>query len=157
VGSGPARELDGGEEEIPLPPELATRLTAALDKLDRAEAAYKEARKEEKYSQTVKAWGRTCVEIDGHLRAVAKAVLKSHQLNLDTGSDGGGQNTKPWIEELTGKAKIERLTFKLDGDGDVVAFTPTRTLAKEPTSKISYDWLSNVIVNWIVTCAEAKR
>jgi hypothetical protein len=136
-----------------MPTDLSARLDAALEKVDKRDQKFKAARDEERFAQTSKAWNRLCAEIDAHLRAVAKAVVQSHQLNLDIGCDGGGINAKPWIEEMGGV--LERLSYKVD-DRSIVAFTKRAVIATIPIKGgVSYDWIEGTVVDWVVSCSDA--
>jgi hypothetical protein len=157
LGHGAPRELASEDEvERSLDPELHTKLTTALDRLDSLEASFKAGRAEELYSQTVKAWGRTSVQMSSDLGRVCKTLLISHQLNLDAGIDGGGQSAKPWVEELSGKAKFDRLVFKLEADGTISGTTAGRAIVKGTPADVSYAWLEAAVVEWIVTSVEFR-
>jgi hypothetical protein len=155
VGHGPARELSGGESKVvELNPELSSKLDTALERLDRLNAKFKAARDEERFAQSSKAWNRVCGEIDGYLRSVAKALIESHQLNLDIGSEGGGVKAKPYLEEMT--QVFERLYFRLDGDQAIASFG-TRTVATTRIKELDYAWVEKAVVDWVVMSVEGKR
>lgn len=157
MGSGPARELGGpGGPVKALSPTLAARLTAAVQRLDKLDPQFKQARDDERMGQLAKAWGGACTEIDAHLRAVAQVLIFSHQISLDMGSEGGGRGAMPWIEE-TGY-KFKRLYFRLEDDGTVVAVAADRTIASAPDlAAISYDWVEQTVVDWVVSSIETIR
>jgi hypothetical protein len=155
VGHGPARELASNDQElVELDTEQAARLDAALERIDRISAKFKAARDEERTSQTTKLWHRRCAEIDAHLRAMAKVLIGSHQLNLDIGSDGGGLKARPWMEEMG--QTFERLWFKVEGT-NVVATSGSRTIATTRVKDIDYAWVAQVVVDWVVGAAEQRR
>ncbi|MEQ1570144.1 MAG: hypothetical protein ABMA64_31210, partial [Myxococcota bacterium] len=148
MGKGGARELQSGNQEVaPIRPELAARLEQALGVLDQLNPTFKSGRDEERYAQTTKAWHRVCAEVDHHLRTLGKALVESHQLSLDIGSDGGGVNAKPWIEEIGGS--LDRLWFKLDG-AKVVAFFGQRGLGEASLYDLTYEWVEQMVVEWVV-------
>jgi hypothetical protein len=155
VGHGPARTLSGGEDKlVELSPELSSKLDVALEKLDKLNAKFKAARDEERFAQSSKIWNKTCGEIDGHLRNVAKTLVLSHQLNLDIGSDGGGVKAKPWIEEMS--QVFERLFFRLEGD-QVIASFGSRTVATARIKDMSYSFVEQAVVDWVVMSIEQRR
>lgn len=155
MGKGAARELSHSDDEPqPLEEDLAQRLAEALEKIDRIKPAFKSTRDEERYAQMSKAWHRLCGEIDAHLRQVGKSIHASHQLSLDVGSDGGGINTKPFIEEISGA--FERLVFRLE-DTKVLATSAGRSILVGTVADVSYDWIKRAVVDWVVFSAENIR
>lgn len=148
------REVVVATPERPMSDALSAKLDSALEKVDKRNPKFKAARDEERFSQTSKAWNRLCTEIEQHLRAVAKALVQSHQLNLDIGSEGGGINAKPWIEEMSGV--LERLSFKIDNRA-IVATTQRGVIGMTPLKDgITYDWIEGMVVEWVLACAEAR-
>lgn len=154
MGHGPARELSRGDErEVELNPELASRLDAALERLDRLDGKFRAAREEERFAQSSKLWHRTCAELDEHLRTLGKVLIRTHQLNLDIGCEGGGVKAMPWMEEM-GQA-FDRLLFKLDGN-EVVAFSGSRTLLRGPVRSLTYEWVERAVAEWVVASVEHR-
>lgn len=152
MGHGPARELSTESGEIPdLRPELAAKLSAALDKLDAVNADFKQKRDDERLAQLVKSWNKTCREIDDHLRLVAKVLIASHQLSLDIGSDGGGFTTKPFLEEM--RDIFPKLQFRLNEDGTVDAVCAGEHLGKRKVADIDYAWIEEMAVDWAARSA----
>jgi hypothetical protein len=155
VGHGPARTLESSNDvDRTLDPEASARLAAALAKLDRVDAEFKSNRDDIRYQQRVKAWGAKAKEIDGYLRTAGAVLYAGHQLNLDIGSEGGGAATKPFFEE-SGR-KIDRLYFKME-EGEAIAYTGQRVLGKKPMDEVSYEWVEQMSVDWIIFAIESKR
>ena len=147
MGHGPARELSNESDDIPdLPPELAAKLTAALDQLDASNPEFKQKRDDERLAQLVKSWNKTCRSIDESLRVIAKVLIASHQLSLDIGSDGGGFTTKPFLEEM--RETFPKLQFKLNEDSTVDAVSGDMHLGKCNVHEIEFDWLLEMAVEW---------
>ena len=137
----------------PLAAEVSARLGAALEQMDHLDPQFKANRDEERNMQMVKIWNRTCSTIDGHLRALAKVLINSHQLSLDMGSDGGGRSTKPWLEETS--MRFERLVFRLEGQ-QVVVTSGDRAIGRGSIDDVSYDWIEEMVVAWVIGAVEAK-
>lgn len=155
MGHGAARELaqgDAGGRE--LEPELVAMLDAALEKLDAKDEKFKAARDEERFAQRSKLWHKACGELDVHLRGVANVLIKTHQLNLDIGNEGGGLKSTPWIEEMAGV--LPRLCFSLDGT-TVVASCGGQALASASVQQANYAFVERAVVAWVVAIAEKKR
>lgn len=155
MGKGAVREaVQDNREIIPLNTERATRLSAALEKLDRIKPAFKSARDEERYAQMSKTWHRLCSEMDGNLRLINKGLHQSHQLSLDVGSDGGGINTKPFVEEIANT--FERIVFRLEGTR-VLAVSGGQILLEGPPEDVNYEWLERALIEWIVFWSERGK
>lgn len=155
MGHGPSRELAGGEErEIPRPgDELIAKLDVALATLDRLDPRFKTQRDDEKLSQMSKAWHKLGSEMDGHLRIIAKAIIASHQISLDVGSEGGGPKARPFVEETGGA--LERVYFSL-ADGKVTANVGQKQLGVVRIDEVDYAWLERMVVDWIVAAVELR-
>jgi len=155
MGHGAARELDGPDGPLPeLASELSAKLGTAMQRLDGMSAAFKEARDEERFMQRVKAWNSTCKEIDAHLRTIAKVLIDAHQFSLDIGSDGGGKNTQPWLEETA--MTIPKVHFRLEEDGKVSAASDGRVIMSCEMDEVSYAWLERAVIEWAVSEAMRK-
>lgn len=154
MGSGaPRNDVQQKVEGRPLSGEVNQALAKALRVMDEHHPSFKDNRKEEKDSQLTKMWNRKCREIDDYLRAIAKVMIDSHQLSLDMGSDGGGRGTRPWLEE-TNQA-FDKLYIKLDNE-EVVAVTGDTELLRGPVGRLSYDWVEEAVVNWVLTGVELR-
>ncbi len=156
MGSGPARELSTGSGPVkPLPEELAAKVERALQKLDSIDEGFKERRVDELYTQNVKAWNKSCKQLDGHLRELAKALINGHQLSLDIGSDGGGASTKPWLEETS--LTFDRLYFKLVDGTEVHATYQDETFLKGGVEDaVRYEWVELAVAKWIEVAVSKK-
>lgn len=156
MGSGPARELSADTGPLkPLPEELATRVDAALKKLDAADPEFKQRREDELYSQNVKAWGNTAKQMDGLLRTLAKVMINEHQLSLDIGSDGGGAATKPFLEETS--LAFDKLVFQLVNGNEVHATYKGEAFAKGSVEQaVDYEWLERVVTQWVIIAVKQK-
>ncbi len=156
MGHGPARELGGDTGPLKdLNPELAKRLTAALDRMDTVDAEFKKSRDDERLAQLVKAWNKICREIDGYLRDMAKVLIASHQISLDIGSDGGGIATKPFMEDM--RLKFPKLQFKLNEDGIVEAVAGDMKYGRIPVNDIDYEWVEKMCCEWVIASAERVK
>lgn len=156
MGHGAPRDLGGNEAELPeLPAELSTKLTFALDKLDSLDATFKEARDDERAMQLVKNWNGTCKEIEANLRLAARVLITSHQLSLEIGSDGGGKNTEPWVEESNNA--IAKLKIKLNAqNGTVTAHSGQNIVLETHINKVDFDWVLRAMVEWAVGAVRRK-
>lgn len=155
MGLGHGRELAHAEDvDATLNEELSRRLDAALDRLDRMDPKFKAARDEERFAQSSKQWHRICGELDQHLRAIAKVLIRTHQLNLDIGCEGGGPKAMPWMEEM-GQV-IERLTFRLE-NGEAVAEVGRQRLTSAKLRDVSYAFVEQAVAEWVVASVERKR
>ena len=89
------------------------------------------------------------------LRQVGRSMIESHQIALETGSDGGGQGATPWMEE--GAGALPRLEFTLE-DGKVAAKSDGELVATGPVSRdLPYEWVEKVVTKWIVNSVKKKR
>jgi len=125
-----------------------------MQRLDAMDGAFKEARDEERFMQRVKAWNATCKEIDAHLRTIAKVLINAHQFSLDIGSEGGGKNTRPWLEEVG--MTIPRFYLQLEEDGSVTATCDGRKISSCGLHEVDYPWVERAVVEWAVSEAERK-
>ncbi|MCO4746922.1 MAG: hypothetical protein KC912_19145 [Proteobacteria bacterium] len=132
-------------------PDLSSRLGSALAKMDSMDPSFKTLRDDERAAQQTKLWKILCKEIDGHLREAAEVVVNAHQVGLDIGSDGGGRDQKPFIEEVN--EKFPRLEYRLQ-NGKVIAVCNNRGLAQVEMDGIEYDWIEATIVTWLVWLIE---
>ena len=150
MGHGAARELESATGPLPERDEATSaKLSAALEKLDASDPTYAEQRENERIGQMSKEWNGVCREIDGHLRIVGKMLVKSHQLNLDIGSDGGGLAQKPFMEDL--RMKFPKLQFVLDIDSrQCIAKCGDASYGSVPIDGISFDYCLNATVDWAV-------
>ena len=153
--------LGGGRQESekipegrPLSPQLESALEHALARLDATHEQFRDSRTDERNSQMVKRWNQICKEIDGYFRAISTVLIQSHQLSLDMGSLGGGRNIQPWLEETTGT--LDRLIIKLDQNDDVVAMVGETELLRGPVDRVSYEWVEEAVVNWVLTAVDLK-
>ena len=153
MGSGAARQEEQEVEVQELSPQVNTAIARALERLDASNPLFKESRTEERDSQLTKQWNKTCREIDGYLRGLMQVMIATHQLSLDQGSDGGGRNQRPWLEETTGA--IDRLYIKLDGI-EAVAYTGDTELLRGPVTRMSYGWVEEAVVNWVLTAVDQR-
>jgi hypothetical protein len=154
VGKGASRELSQAEDvEVPLNEALSARLDAALERLDAIEPKFKAARDEERFAQSSKLWHRACAEMDVHLRTVAKVLIRTHQLNFDVGSEGGGVKASPWIEEMG--SVFPRLYFRLDGF-QVLAVSDGRTLATIRLQNLAYEFVEQAVVEWVAASVDDR-
>ncbi len=154
MGSGASRSISAETEDRPLPDSLAEKLSAALARVDAVDATFKSARDDARYQQQVKDWGRTTKEIDGHLRMIGNTIYKSHQISLDIGSDGGGHSARPFLEDLG--RKLGRVEYRLV-EGRVVARTSDgRDLGTCAMDGVTYDWLEQMAVEWLVHSASRQ-
>lgn len=152
MGSGEARELGGAiEASHILNEELATRLGAALTKLDQIDPEFKQARDDERQQQESKAWKAMCKDMDVMMRELAFLIINRHQVALDVGSAGGGRDTRPFFEELSGK--FPKLEFRMQ-DGKVVAVCNNRGIAQTNIDAVTFEWLEGCAVTWIVWLIE---
>jgi hypothetical protein len=152
VGHGPARTL--GQEtqpDIELAPAHVERLDVALRRIDEVDEKFRAGREEERFAQSSKLWQAKCAEIDEHLRALAKVLIKSHQLNLDIGVDGGSVKARPWISEMSGV--LDRLWFRLE-DSQAIATWKDVQIASVAARDLSYAWVESAVVEWVVKVAE---
>ncbi len=127
-------------------------LSEALAKLDATHEAFRESREEERQQQLVKLWNQKCRQIDDWFRAIAKVLINSHQLSLDMGSDGGGRSTRPWLEETS--QAFARLTLSLE-DEEVVARTGDQEVLRGPVDRLSYEWIEEAVIQWVLIAVEA--
>lgn len=154
MGHGPARTLATGDDtEIPLDPGVASRLDEALARLDALDAKFRMGRDEERFALATKLWHRACAELDTHLRTLAKVLIRTHQLNLDIGCEGGGVKAMPWFEEMG--QTFERLSFKLE-NLQVVAFSGREVLGSVAVSAMTYAWIEQMAGEWIVRAVANK-
>lgn len=149
---GHGEELDRSRGSRDLDPALASRLTAALERLDELDPDFKRNREEERIAQLAKKWSNTCLEMVEWMREIGQAVIHSHQLSLDMGSDGAGLGMVPWLEETS--LKFKRLDFELKQDGTVIASTGGREVGTGHVDAITYDWLQRMVVEWVVVSVE---
>lgn len=155
MGVGAGRPIEGDEEDgRPLSPQLGAAMERALARLENANDGFRTAREDERNSQMVKRWNRMCREIDGHLRAISSVLIHSHQLSLDMGSEGVGRNIRPWLEETT--HALDRLTIKLDPNDEVVATVGEIELLRGELDRVSYEWVEEAVVNWVLTSVDLK-
>jgi hypothetical protein len=155
MGHGAPRELEGNNAPLPeLDAALSEKLGHALKTLDAADANFRQARDEERFMQRVKTWNNTCKEIDAHLRIIGQVLIQAHQFSLDIGSDGGGKNTQPWIEEVG--LTIPRLHFRLEDDGSVSAVSDGNPLMRCALDQVGYAWLERAVIAWAVAAASRK-
>ncbi len=154
MGHGASRTITSEIEDRPLPDTLAQKLGAALAKVDVVDAEFKAARDDARFQQQVKDWGRIAKEIDVQLRSIGNAIYKSHQVSIDIGSEGGGHTTKPFLEDLG--RKLGRVDFRLV-DGNVVARTDGKDLGSIDMNAVTYEWLEQMAVDWLVTMASTRK
>ncbi|MBX2801733.1 MAG: hypothetical protein KTR31_28905 [Myxococcales bacterium] len=154
MGLGAPRENQQPDKPLkPLTPETSRRLGEALQHFDQLHPDFKQGRDDERDAQRAKIWNRTCKEMDGHLRQVAKVLINSHQLNLDMGSDGGGRGTKPWIEETS--SRFDRLYFRLEGDTVIASFGQDQEVGRGTIDGITYDWIEQAVVEWVIRSVQS--
>ncbi len=151
MGHGAARELESSSRPVrKLDPELARRLEEALEAFDQVSAEFKSSRDDERLSQMSKRWGRASKDVMEHLRNVGKVLIQGHQLALDFGSDGGGIQTRPWVEEVSAMS-WDKLYFRLEEDARVTAFTGEKVLAQVAHyDDVTYEWLERCTVAWAI-------
>lgn len=152
MGSGDARELSSGvQASHELNGQLSERLGAALSKLDQMDPQFKQGRDDERLQQQSKLWKALCKDMDAMMRELAFLLINKHQVALDVGSAGGGRDTKPFFEELSGK--FPRLEFRLQGD-KVIAVCNNRGIAQTEIEGVSFEWLEQSTVTWLVWLIE---
>jgi len=149
MGHGAARELATETGPLkPLPEALSAKVGEALAKMDAHDEGFKERRDDERYTQNVKKWGRVAKGMDAHLRTIAKVLIDEHQLSLDIGSDGGGANTRPFLEESS--LAFERLYFKLKDGVEVHATYKDESFMQGTTEDAqSYEWIEEAACKWV--------
>jgi hypothetical protein len=96
---------------------------------------------------------RSAKEIDIQLRTIGNAIYKSHQVSIDIGSEGGGHSTRPFLEDLG--RKLGRVDFRL-ADGKVVARTDGKDLGTIDMHAVTYEWLEQMAVDWLIHMASKK-
>jgi len=149
LAHGPPRELESDTEPpAALPPNLATKLDAALSQMDRYDAGFRAAREEERQAQLAKEWTKRSKEIMEDFREITRVLHQHHQVSLDVGADGGGRATRPFVEE-TGQ-KFERLYLTLEEGGTVLATSGQMTLARSPIGELTFEQLQKLVVVWVV-------
>lgn len=134
-----------------LNPELSARLGRALQQLDQVDPQFKSGRDDERLQQTSKAWKDKCKEIDAMLRELTHIIIQQHQVAIDVGSDGGGRDTRPFLEEMSGK--FPKLEFRLQ-NAKVVAVCNNRGIAQAEISDVNFEWLEQSAVTWMVWLIE---
>lgn len=156
MGSGPARELESDTEPTrKLPGQLASKLDEALAKMDQIDPGFANAREEERIAQLSKHWGRKSKEIIEHFRLINKVLHAQHQISLDVGADGGGRNTRPWVEETS--QAFEKLYLRLEEEtGWIVAESGNLTLARGTMEEVNFEWLEKLVVVWVVKAIDAR-
>ena len=152
MGSGEARELGGSiKASHDLNQELSARLGAALTKLDQADPEFKQARDDERLQQQSKTWKALCKDMDVMMRELAFLLINTHQVGLDVGSSGGGRDTRPFFEELSGK--FPRLEYRLQ-ESTVVAVCNNRGIAQTDMNGVTFEWIEQSAVTWMVWLIE---
>lgn len=150
MGHGPARELsDNSGPAKTLDATLAAKLSVAVQRLDALNPDWAQAREDERMSQLAKSWGGTSATIEGYLRSIGQAIILSHQISTDMGTDGGGREATPFIEETSDL--FPRLEFSVQDDGSILAATEDLKIAEVQLEHLSYDWVERCVVEWLVT------
>ena len=154
MGSDGAGGMEKAKALPDLNPELAKKLTKALNVLDGMDAGFKSAREEERLIQLVKIWARACKQIDLKLITLCDVLNASHQVSLEPGSAGGGRSITPWVMESN--ERFERLEIRL-GEGEVLLATAgPLTVGKIPLGEETYEWLELLLVKWMVASVKLK-
>lgn len=149
---GAPRENNQPEEILrPVSDEVSTRLRTALTRMDSVDPAFKRDRDDERNSQLSKQWNKQSKEINTHLNALAKSLVRAHQLSLEVGSEGGGRAIRPWVGETS--MRFDRLYLSLH-DGDVVATYRNDEIDRVPRERVTYEWLEQTVVDWVVRAVE---
>lgn len=155
MGLGPDKHQTTNQVEgRALSPQLNAALERALSRLDQVDERFRDQRAEERNSQMIKRWHLVCKEIDEHLRAIAQVMIESHQLSLDMGSSGGARQIRPWLVETTNT--LDRFEIWLDDNDEVVAQVGDTELLRGPVERVSYDWVEEAVVNWVLTSVDLK-
>lgn len=151
---GGRQDDDKAPEGRPLSPQLESALEHALTRLDAVNEGFRDSRTDERNSQMVKRWNQICKEINGYFRAISTVLIQTHQLSLDMGSMGGGRAIRPWLEETTNT--LDRLVIKLDDNDEVVAMVGETELLRGPVDRVSYEWVEEAVINWVLTAVDLK-
>lgn len=155
MGSGAARDLgSSADSNRVLDPDAASKLAAAMLKLDAADAEFKMNRDDTRQMQRVMAWTALAKVVDSYLREVGNVLYKAQQVSLDIGVEGAGQGTRPYIEETS--RKFEKLSFRMQ-DGEIHAVVGSRSLGKSSLDDVSYEFCEKAAIDWLVFVAEAKK
>lgn len=154
MSGGVSQQLTREVVAEPLDPELSKRVGAALSKLDVVSDVFKQSRIDERNAQLTKMWMDVNLIIAEQVRLIGIHLMDTHQISLESGTEGGGQGATPWCEE--GNGVFDRLEFRLV-DGKIDAVCNEQIVAQGKVSQdIPYAWTQKVIAKWILLQVKAK-
>lgn len=154
MGGGAPRELSKQFSTRELDPDIEKRLAVALGKLDGLDEKFKMAREDEFNAQMTKKWMDVNIVLCDHLREVGHVMINALQIALESGSEGGGTDATPWVEE--GGGALPRLEFRLM-DNKVTAVSDNKVLATcVPDRNLPYEWVERVVAKWILYSVKSK-